>query len=416
MNAAQKKRQARVQYGGSDVQPWLVRYAMPVCTKCVSALLAFSVMLVGTATPVFADTPTFTLPTTASSFASPVTANGSAIVQKKQSATARKRARKLPKRLARAKVRHTVVHAHVRTKGVKRSRGIRKVMFTPARPHSLSRGRAFGLHKTPDALALRSAVAYVVDQNTNELLFDKNSQVVLPIASISKLMTSMVVLDAQQSLTDMLQVRNADRDFEKGTHSRLSIGSRLSRADMLHIALMSSENRAASSLANYYPGGKAACVAAMNAKAQALGMYDTHFIDPTGLTSRNVSSARDLAKMVNMAYQYPLIRQFSTDASYNVFTGQKTLHYTNSNALISHHPRDWPIGVQKTGFINEAGECVVMQALVAGRPLIIVLLDSSGKYSRFADALRIRAWVTKQSLYAKRNGENESTPTMASQN
>ncbi|UZU04150.1 D-alanyl-D-alanine endopeptidase [Burkholderia ambifaria] len=266
---------------------------------------------------------------------------------------------------------------------------VRKVAFQPRRP---TVGQAFGLHDTPDALALRSSVAYVVDQNTGEPLFDKNSHAVVPIASISKLMTAMVVLDAKSPMTDQLEVTDEDRDYEKGTGSRLSVGSVLSREDMLHIALMASENRAAAALSRYYPGGRPAFIAAMNAKAKSLGMNDTHFENSTGLSSSNVSSARDLVKMVNTAYQYPMIRQFSTDRTYDVYTGKRNLVYNSTNALIRGNG-SWDIGLQKTGFINEAGECLVMQATIHGRPMVMVLLDSFGKYSRFADASRLRNWL-----------------------
>lgn len=266
---------------------------------------------------------------------------------------------------------------------------VRKVAFQPRRP---TVGQAFGLHDTPDALALRSSVAYVVDQNTGEPLFDKNSHAVVPIASISKLMTAMVVLDAKSPMTDQLEVTDEDRDYEKGTGSRLSVGSVLSREDMLHIALMASENRAAAALSRYYPGGRPAFIAAMNAKAKSLGMSDTHFENSTGLSSSNVSSARDLVKMVNAAYQYPMIRQFSTDRTYDVYTGKRNLVYNSTNALIRGNG-SWDIGLQKTGFINEAGECLVMQATIHGRPMVMVLLDSFGKYSRFADASRLRNWL-----------------------
>ena len=265
---------------------------------------------------------------------------------------------------------------------------MRRVAYEPRQP---SVGQAFGLHETPDALMLRSSVAYVVDQNTGEPLFDKNSRAVVPIASITKLMTAMVVLDSKEPMTDQLEVTDEDRDYEKNTGSRLSVGSVLSREDMLHIALMASENRAAAALSRYYPGGRPAFLAAMNAKARQLGMTDTHFENPTGLTSQNVSSARDLVKMVNAAYQYPLIRKFSTDHSYEVYTGKRTLAYNSTNALVRNPT--WDIGLQKTGFINEAGECLVMQATIHGRPMIMVLLDSSGKYSRFADATRLRTWL-----------------------
>ncbi|HWT35221.1 MAG TPA: serine hydrolase, partial [Paraburkholderia sp.] len=173
---------------------------------------------------------------------------------------------------------------------------VRRVAFEPRQP---SVGTAFGLHETPDALMLRSSVAYVVDQNTSESLFDKNSRAVVPIASITKLMTAMVVLDSKAAMTEQIEVTDEDRDYEKNTGSRLSVGSVLSREDMLHIALMASENRAAAALSRYFPGGRPAFMAAMNAKAKQLGMTDTHFENPTGLTSQNVSSARDLVKMVN---------------------------------------------------------------------------------------------------------------------
>ncbi|QGZ61228.1 D-alanyl-D-alanine endopeptidase [Paraburkholderia acidisoli] len=265
---------------------------------------------------------------------------------------------------------------------------VRRVAFEPRQP---TVGQAFGLHETPDTLMLRSGVAYVVDQNSLEPLFDKNSRAVVPIASISKLMTAMVVLDSKEPLTEQIEVTDEDRDYEKNTGSRLSVGSVLSREDMLHIALMASENRAAAALSRYYPGGRPAFIAAMNAKAKQLGMTDTHFENSTGLTSHNVSSARDLVKMVNAAYQYPMIRQFSTDHSYDVYTGKRNLAYNSTNALIRNP--SWDIGLQKTGFINEAGECLVMQTTIHNRPVIMVLLDSSGKYSRFADATRVRTWL-----------------------
>ncbi|MFK4447081.1 D-alanyl-D-alanine endopeptidase (penicillin-binding protein 7) [Caballeronia udeis] len=272
-----------------------------------------------------------------------------------------------------------------------RRAAVRSVAFQP-RPPTV--GQAFGLHETPDSLALRSSVAYVVDQNTSETLFDKNSRAVVPIASITKLMTAMVVLDSKAPLTEEITVTDEDRDYEKFTGSRLSVGSELNREDMLHIALMASENRAAAALSRYYPNGRPGFIAAMNAKAKLLGMTDTHFENSTGLTSQNVSSARDLVKMVNAAYQYPLIRKFSTDRSYDVFTGKRNIAYNSTNALIRNP--SWDIGLQKTGFINEAGECMVMQTTIHGRPVVMVLLDSSGKYSRFADAGRLRGFLESE--------------------
>jgi D-alanyl-D-alanine endopeptidase (penicillin-binding protein 7) len=287
---------------------------------------------------------------------------------------------------AKAPVKRARVHYTARAHG--RHGVVHRVAFEPRSPTA---GQAFGLQETPEGVALRSNVAFVVDQNTSEVLFDKNSTSVVPIASITKLMTAMVVLDSKAPLTDQIEVTEEDKDYEKHTGSRLRVGSVLSREDMLHIALMASENRAAAALSRYYPGGRPAFISAMNAKAKELGMSDTHFENPTGLTSHNVSTARDLVKMINAAYQYPLIRKFSTDRSYEVSPGRGVLAYNSTNALVRNPT--WDIGLQKTGFINEAGECLVMQATIHGRPMVMVLLDSLGKYSRFADAQRLRKWL-----------------------
>jgi serine-type D-Ala-D-Ala endopeptidase (penicillin-binding protein 7) len=258
-------------------------------------------------------------------------------------------------------------------------------------PAPATAGDIAGLHLTQDPLDLSSNAALVMDQNTAEILFEKNAQVALPIASITKLMTSLVVLEANQNMDEILQVTEEDIDTLKHTHSRLAIGSQLSRANMLHIALMSSENRAASALGRHYPGGLQAFVAAMNAKARALGMHSTRYVDSTGLSSGNVSSARDLTKLVVAAYQHPIIRYYSTNSNYAVEPGRHVLHYKNSNNLISNPA--WEIGLQKTGYISEAGRCLVMQATIDGRQVVMVFLDSKGKYSRSADAARVRKWL-----------------------
>jgi D-alanyl-D-alanine endopeptidase (penicillin-binding protein 7) len=262
------------------------------------------------------------------------------------------------------------------------------VRVAPAKP---SYGELYGLHGTADALELKSSVALVMDQETQEILFAKNSQAVLPIASITKLMTALVVTEAQQPLDETLVVTEDDIDTEKGSHSRLSVGTRLSREEMLHLALMSSENRAASALGRNYPGGLPAFVEAMNAKAQLLGMHDTHYVEPTGLSSKNQSSARDLATLVNAAHQYQIIRELSTSPEYQVEVGHRELTFRNTNGLV--RSASWDIGLQKTGYISEAGRCLVMQAKMAGRQLIMVFLDSAGKYTRIADAERVRRWV-----------------------
>jgi D-alanyl-D-alanine endopeptidase (penicillin-binding protein 7) len=261
----------------------------------------------------------------------------------------------------------------------------------PAVPPVLTAGDLAGLNLTRDPLELKSNVALVLDQNTSEVLFEKNSQVALPIASITKLMTSLVVVEANQDMNEVLTVSQDDVDKEKNSHSRLRIGSQLTRANMLHIALMSSENRAASALGRHYPGGLPAFVAAMNAKAQSLGMSHTRYVDSTGLSSSNVASAGDLAKLVAAAHQHPIIRQYSTDSKYAVDPGGSILEYRNSNHLVENPT--WEIGLQKTGFISEAGRCLVMQAKIEGRAIIMVFLDSKGKMSRLADAGRIRKWL-----------------------
>ncbi|MFZ6658940.1 D-alanyl-D-alanine endopeptidase [Undibacterium sp. TJN19] len=258
-------------------------------------------------------------------------------------------------------------------------------------PEKPSTGDIAGLNNTQDPLELKSSVAYVVDQSSSKVLFEKNSEVSLPIASITKLMTSLVVVEAHQDMDEIIEVTNEDIDKEKGTSSRLKIGAKLSRSDMLHIALMSSENRAASALGRNYPGGLTAFIAAMNSKAQQLGMSDTHYVDSSGLSSQNRASARDLVKLVNAAYQHPVIRQYSTDSKYVVAPGGRTLEYGTSNKLVANPA--WEIGLQKTGYIAEAGRCLVMQAIIEGRAIVMVFLDSKGKYSRLADADRIKKWL-----------------------
>ena len=255
----------------------------------------------------------------------------------------------------------------------------------------LSAGDLVGLNKTQDPLALRSSVAYVMDQGSSEVLFEKNSTVALPIASITKLMTGLVVVQARQNLDEVLTVTDADVDKHKFTSSRLPVGARMTRGNLLHIALMSSENRAAAALGRNYPGGITAFVEAMNAKARELGMHDTHYVDSSGLSSQNVSSARDLAMLAMTAHREPLLRQYTTDPEYVVEASGRRMQYHNTNYLVAMP--DWNIGLQKTGFINEAGRCLVMQAMIQGRNVIMVFLDSKGKQSRTADAGRMRKWL-----------------------
>lgn len=245
-----------------------------------------------------------------------------------------------------------------------------------------------------DVAALRSSSAYVQDMHTSTVLFDKNSDVVRPIASISKLMTALVVLDAHQPLDQMLQITDADIDWRKHTGSRLSIGTELSREDMLHLALMASENRAANALGRNWPGGLPAFVEAMNAKARELGMFHTHFVEPTGLSYENVSSPHDLIQLLRAASQQPLIHQFTTSSEYTLQVKSRMMTFRNTDMLVRRP--DWDIKVSKTGFINEAGECLVMMAKIDGHEMGIVLLDSRGTLSRIGDAIRIRRILERQ--------------------
>ena len=288
--------------------------------------------------------------------------------------------------LARAKTRTVVV--------VRNGRRIKQVValvrVEPARP---SFGQLYGLHNTADSLELKSSVALVLDSDTNEVLFSKNPQAVLPIASLTKLMTAVVVAEARQPLNESITVSDEDVDTEKNSRSRLKVGTTLSREEMLHLALMASENRAAHALGRSYPGGLEAFVAAMNDKARALGMNDTHYVEPTGLSSLNQSSARDLAALVQAAQEHPMIREFSTSPEYEVEVGNRPTQFRTTNSLVRSPA--WDIVLQKTGYITEAGRCLVMQAKMAGRRLTMVFLDSTGKYSRIGDAERVRRWISE---------------------
>ena len=244
---------------------------------------------------------------------------------------------------------------------------------------------------SPQRLSLRSAAAIVQDAETGEILYGKNANAVAPIASITKLMTAMVVLDAGLDLNQAITISGEDMDALRGTHSRLKPGASLSRDELLRLALMSSENRAAAALARTYPGGIDAFKRAMNHKAQMLGMNDTRFDDATGLSSANVASAEDLVKLVRAAHRYELIRSYTTMTEHEVHVAGRPLAYHNTNRLVANDT--WNIGLSKTGFTNDAGRCLVLQAKLAERQVIIVLLDSWGKLTRIGDANRIRAWL-----------------------
>lgn len=238
---------------------------------------------------------------------------------------------------------------------------------------------------------LRSNAFYVVDESGSRVLAARNESVAAPIASITKLMTALVVLEARQPMDEMISITRQDVLDTAKSGSRLAQGTRLSRSDLLHLALMSSENRAAHALCRAYPGGLGRCVAAMNHKARELGMGSARFIEPTGLSSSNVSSPADLAKLVRAAAQNTTIREYSTDAEHTVFVRGRPMRFRSTNSLVDKS--DWQVTVQKTGYIAEAGRCLVMQAVIDGRNVVIVLLDSWGRLTRIGDANRIRSWM-----------------------
>jgi D-alanyl-D-alanine endopeptidase (penicillin-binding protein 7) len=242
-----------------------------------------------------------------------------------------------------------------------------------------------------DEPGVRSSAALVLDETHSSVLYSRRADVAMPIASITKLVSALVVADAQQPLDEVVEISPEDRISGKGAYSRLLVGTKLSRGELIHLALMSSENRAAHALARNYPGGMPAFVQAMNAKARELGMTSSHFVDPAGLSSENVASPEDLSKLVSAAAQNATIREYSTDEGYAVRVGRRMLEFRNTNPLVASPT--WNIIVQKTGYTVEAGKCLVMQAVIEGRTVLIVLLNSVGKYTRVADAARIRRWM-----------------------
>lgn len=278
-------------------------------------------------------------------------------------------------------------------------KGARKVVRHE--PPAPSFGQLYGLRSTSDDLDLKSSVALVVDQDTNEVLFSKNPGAVLPIASITKLMTALVVTEASLPLDEVLVVSQDDVAATAGSRSRLALGTQLTRGEMLHLSLMASENRAAHVLGRTYPGGLERFVRDMNVKARFLGMQDTRYVEPTGLSSSNQSSAQDLTRLVRAAFEHPIIRDLSTSLEAAMPVGHKTVQFRNTNGLVRNP--EWDIGLQKTGYIAAAGRCVVMQTQMAGRKLIMVLLDSAGKYTRVGDAERLRGWLAQTSLLPARS-------------
>ncbi len=326
---------------------------------------------------------------------------------KKQAVTAKSSVRG-GKAKAPVKMQRVVIIKNGKRVAVMRRVPVVAIAPTPPAPPRLSYGQLAGLHATQDPLDLKSSVAYVLDQDTQEILFQKNENAVLPIASLTKLMTGLIVSEAQLDLNEVITITADDVDTEKGSRSRLKVGSQLTRGELMLLALMSSENRAAHALGRSYPGGLEVFVRAMNAKAKLLGMHDTRYVEPTGLSSRNQSSARDLATLTSYAYDNKALRDFSVSPDTQVLVDDKPLNFVNTNRLV--RGSDWDIGLQKTGFISEAGHNLVMQAKVAGRRLIMVFLDSAGKLSRLGDAERVRRWVEGNPMPVQKIGASTKQP------
>ena len=315
--------------------------------------------------------------------------------QKAQKVALRPKATKVTKGAKPTKVANTAkVAAVAPAVPVAANRSVVRLDTTPQAqlvPVKASHADKLGLRDAHDELSLNSSAALVVDQNTHEVIFSKNDKAVLPIASLTKLMTGMLVADANLPMDQEITITADDVDTIRGSSSRLPVGARLTRGEAMHLALMSSENRATHALGRTYPGGLEHFVRLMNAKARELGMHDTKYVEPTGLSSQNQSSARDLAILATAAYERPLLRELSTSPQYDVELGRRVVKYRNSNRLVDRP--DWDIGLQKTGYISEAGRCLIMQVRVSGRQFIMVLLDAAGSAARLGDAERVRRWV-----------------------
>lgn len=291
------------------------------------------------------------------------------------------------------------------------------VFNTPSNA-SLPSQRPIYVGETPNGPETRAKAVLVLDEDKLKILYERNSTSRMSMASITKLMTALVVVEAMQDMNQILEISSEDIDHLKGTGSRLKIGTRLPRKEMLHLALMSSENRAASALGRYYPGGREEFIKAMNLKAAILGMTNTKYVDTNGLSPQNVSCARDLAKLVMAAAEHPLIRKYSTAEYHTVYDGEKNLSYGSTNRLT--HSSSWKIQVQKTGYIREAGQCLVMKTTIDGRPIVMVLLNVVGpKGARIVDAQHIKDWLVHDNTSSRsffgssRSSSNRSTASFS---
>lgn len=368
-----------------------VRRTLRRCNRfIISLMLAVAVATPAALTPVVAEAATQNQTSSAAQKAAAKKAAAKKAIAKKQAAK-----KKLAAKKAKAAAKKRQAARNAKRNTGKKAAATAAVAMTAAELAAQERRQAPPeIRNSLDLpLDIQSRAALITNAKTGEMLYGKNYNQTMPIASITKLMTAMVVLDAGLDMNDPVTVTQDDVDKLKNTHSRLSLGTTLTRADMMLIALMASENRAAAALARSYPGGTQAAVAAMNRKAAKLGMLHTQFHDGTGLSSNNLSTPGDLAKLVQAAYRYADIRAFSTTPQYQVQSRGHVLQYKNTNMLVKQP--EWEIGVSKTGFINEAGKCLVMLARIRDEPVIIVLMDSWGKYTRIGDANRVKQWLER---------------------
>jgi D-alanyl-D-alanine endopeptidase (penicillin-binding protein 7) len=363
----------------------LIRMTKAATARWITKCLALSLMLmIGLSSP------------TSESLAA-TSSESSSNAKKSQQAKSTQKARK-----------SAATKSSTKTKKVSKSTKPRQSLVKRDPTNRMSAGTRLGLRSALTDVALNSSAVLVVDQISGEVLLEKNPNSVLPIASITKLMTALVVAEAELPMDEKIAITQDDADLEKYSKSRLKVGTQLTRAQVMHLALMSSENRAAHALGRTYPGGMSAFVEAMNIKALQLGMKDSKFVEPTGLNAGNVSSPRDLVRLVEEAHQVSEIREFSTAKNLVVKVGGRSQQYMNSNALARGDR--WELGLSKTGFIKEAGRCLVMQAEVEDRPVIMVMLDAQGKNQRLRDAERIRRWLIQQAENPKPNRGDRAAP------
>jgi D-alanyl-D-alanine endopeptidase (penicillin-binding protein 7) len=363
----------------------LIRMTKAATARWITKCLALSLMLmIGLSSPI-------------SESLAATSSESSSNAKKSQQAKSTQKARK-----------SAATKSSTKTKKVSKSTKPRQSLVKRDPTNRMSAGTRLGLRSALTDVALNSSAVLVVDQISGEVLLEKNPNSVLPIASITKLMTALVVAEAELPMDEKIAITQDDADLEKYSKSRLKVGTQLTRAQVMHLALMSSENRAAHALGRTYPGGMSAFVEAMNIKALQLGMKDSKFVEPTGLNAGNVSSPRDLVRLVEEAHQVSEIREFSTAKNLVVKVGGRSQQYMNSNALARGDR--WELGLSKTGFIKEAGRCLVMQAEVEDRPVIMVMLDAQGKNQRLRDAERIRRWLIQQAENPKPNRGDRAAP------